>query len=102
MIDKNLGTTLTAWFDLRGQVWVKMMKKSIFFYSIISLSISSKICSHKSFFEIRFRFLLRIKNVKQKKSNFSENFVFISKICRTLFNVEYNDQTADFYAKTYN
>ena len=30
MIDKNLGTTLTAWFDLTGQAWVKMMNKSIY------------------------------------------------------------------------
>ena len=61
-----------------------------FFYCIISLKILSKICSYKPFSEIQFRFLLRIKNVKQKKSNFRENFVFIPKIYRTLFNFEYN------------
>ena len=42
------------------------------------------------FIEIRFRFLLGTKNVKRKKSNFRENFVVISKSCRTLCSVENN------------
>ena len=75
---------------LRGQAWVKMMKKSNLFNCIFSLKISSKICSLNPFIEIRFRFLLWIKNVKRKKSNFRENFVVTSKICRTLCSVENN------------
>ena len=75
---------------LRGQAWVKMMKKSNFFYCIISLKISLKICSRNPFIKIRFRFLLGIKNVKRKKSNFRENFTVISKSCRTLCSAENN------------
>ena len=63
----------------------------LFVLLMMVLKISLKICSRNPFFEIRFRFRLGIKNVKRKKSNFRENFVFISKSCRTLnFNVENN------------
>ena len=67
-----------------------MMKKSKFFYCIFSFKISLKVCSRNPFIDIRFRFLLGIKNVKRKKSNFRENVVVISKSCRTLCSVENN------------
>ena len=40
-------------------------------------------------------FLLGIKNVKRKKSNFRENFDVISKSCRTLCSVENNHYNSD-------
>ena len=85
-VSKNFQTRIRAQSDAKVAA---AAAASMFLFCNVSWKISSKICSRKPFFGIRFRFLLRTKNVKKKKSNFRENFVFIPKICGTLFNVEY-------------